>query len=378
MEEVMVTLFNWIRGGELILRAITTAVAVSVCVPVTPAHSQTVQRVPSAAMCERCRITLTQVARIGTASDPYSIRDITTAAIGSTTIFFGPLYEAGRVGRFDLTTKRGSLIGRPGSGPGELRTVLGIAAGRTDSLTVLSGGRLTVFTNTGGFVRVSSAQAIGRNLLVLPDGSVLISGIRRTPESAGHPLHLLTRDGGFVKSFGEARDTIRSNMSAAELAGYRAGATLTRSLSKAESGGVWAAHGMKYQIDRFDGNGRYVRSIIRDAAWFPPRRAAPETSSWEAPPPPFLVAVSEYEELLWVAVTVADRNWKAVKTDEWVPARAKDTIIEVIDPRRGRVVTSARLDGVVIALGNGLVITHEEDADGLLFLRVSRLVVTGL
>jgi hypothetical protein len=179
-----------------------------------------------------------------------------------------------------------------------------------------------------------------------------------------------------VKSFGEPPVNPSGFRTELEAVAFASGATLKRELAAAPRGHFWSAHTLEYRVDLFTPEGRLARSIVRVANWFPPRRTVSLNSSWAERPEPWTAAIRhDAQNRLWIAIWVADANWQPQEAGAgFSPARARDTILEVIDLDALSLLASTRIDGVVSDfVGEDMMITREEDPTGLVHLAIWKL-----
>lgn len=340
--------------------------------------AQPVTRVASEPSCPGCSIGITPLVRLGTMDDPYTIHSLTRAAAdGTGRVYLAPLYDASRIGIVDMRTGAARLFGRSGAGPGEFSMVFFNAVGAGDTLFAFEGTRFTVLTRELQVVSVRQVPIRARNALVLNDGNLLVNAHRRTASGIIEPLHIVDREGRIVKSFGAETDGTVRITNAGERMAYDHGATADRALAYGDAGRFWTGGVLRYELDLWNSSGDRLRRIIRDAGWYPPRDRPSTHSSWERPPDPMVAAVrQDHSGRLWVAVWVADTNWREQKPSEFRPSRSRDTIIEVLDLRTMRLLASTRIDGAVTDfLTDDVVVTREEDASGLMCLQLWRFVL---
>ena len=96
---------------------------------------------------------------------------------------------------------------------------------------------------------------------------------------------------------------------------------------------------------------------------------------------------SDSTGLLWVAIHVADDRWREAMsvvrgmygrrtTGVGDPVKYVDTIIEVIDPRDNRLVTTQRFDEQLRFVGeSGYAYGYRLDEDGVPYIDLYRLIV---
>jgi len=129
---------------------------------------------------------------------------------------------------------------------------------------------------------------------------------------------------------------------------------------------MWVAQVSSYDIELYDRAGSLIQLYRREADWFPPGSGRIVTAQPDGEPPqPKVVGVQEDERgRLWVLSIVADSGWRrAFSADRLPPRRAGapqyygvedtnrlyDSVIEVIDPRSGKLISSTRVDEALAA-----------------------------
>lgn len=323
------------------------------------AQQQTV--ISGAPSCRRCEIRLTELLRLGDREGPGIIEhELVSAARDSRGRYYlhGPYATEIKVYGPDgayLTT-----IGRVGSGPGEFRGISFIAIGAGDTIHVLDWSNMTwtVLSPEYGLVRsVRLEFNPDPNGVVLPSGDlVLVKGIA-SPERAGLPVHLVTRDGRNSRSFGSETRVHRPDIP------YVDG----RAIAVGTDGNIWLGYRNQYRLELWSPDGRVLRTITRDVGWFPswfrPMSREELCPRGEGEPRPLLSKIHQDENgLLWVATAVADRNWREavtgvadchVRIEDW--QSYLDTMIEVLEPRSGEVLAALRWPYPIAEfLGDGL------------------------
>jgi hypothetical protein len=129
-----------------------------------------------------------------------------------------------------------------------------------------------------------------------------------------------------------------------------------RILPKRPKEEFWAAHLSRYRLEKWSLDGDTLQSLDRVVEWFFPHDGYPgQRRMDEGPPVSSIRAIHEDPEgRVWVAIQVADPQWESA----FGPGRGYyqgrervteynlyyDTVIEVIDPQRNRVLASGRLD----------------------------------
>jgi len=284
---------------------------------------------------------------------------------------------------FDRRGVRGSF-GREGRGPGELLAASEVHSLADDSVFVLDGRNLrgTVFDSRKQAVRtVSVPFRVNRSQVLRWPDSVIVSARIATPASIGLPLHLVSFAGSSAwirASFGAGDGEVRPGDARYDFQEVVRG-----------KDALWSASRFDYRVTSWASLGRPARSFARRPAWF----AAPATGGigWhDRPPSPHVAALRmDEDERLWVFLAVPSRSWR----DAWprMPAgatevelksvaveRLYDTMVEVIEPRSGRVLTRSRLPGYVVsALPNGQLARFMVTDEGVQVVEILESAIVG-
>ena len=228
-------------------------------------------------------------------------------------------------------------IGRRGSGPGEFQDIGSLVITEDGVFSALDRGRGTIatFDWTGELLREVRTEGwlpMGLETLPFESSLVLHAAHIPTPEQIGYPIHVVDLQSGAIReSFGSRTGD------------HPLGASLdARKIARGPGRSVWMADSDTYTIELWESNS-VVRSLRRVAEWFPQPLPKWEGHGWEARPVPSFVDMASDDSLVWVFLYLPD--------DRWAEAGATrdfdlyyDTVIEVIDWRRGRVLASQRFD----------------------------------
>jgi hypothetical protein len=323
-----------------------------------PLGAQRRVALPQRVACERCAIDVAPLVALGTDSgpgmltrpEPRAWRDsrgqfLVVNPYESAVQVFGP------DGRF---MRR---FGRRGAGPGEFEGVIALAVDASDSVHVIDAParRYSVFSPAYDFVRSAALPLDPQIAFVRTPQFLAFNAPIHTRELIGLPVHVVSPLGEYLRSTGSESGLFRPDIPNLE----------RRALAPSSADTIWSAHRAEYVIDRIDlATGRTTASLSRRAEWFPPGGVRSGSAGGE--PYTFLVDVHEDRTgLLWVLVAVPDREWRSavqasrpgdlhpMVTDDH---RYRDTMLEVIDVRRGVVLQSVRLPQYV----------HQFVADGIL------------
>jgi len=217
--------------------------------------------------------------------------------------------------------------------------------------------RLYFYDSTLSCARELRSEMLPANSIVqLPNGEFVEAGVWPTPEMAGYPLHRYSTEGAWRASFGVDVPLFIDTASEG----------LQRSISPDGRGGFWAAHRSAWEIERWDSTLRVTLRIVRNPAWFQPY-AQPHHLSPDSAPPPQLLAVIEDTAmgLVWSIARVPSTRWQSAGVTARVtpdgrrfyaplhPDRLYQSLIEVLDPSKARVVARLRINATLVRLVPG-------------------------
>jgi hypothetical protein len=151
----------------------------------------------------------------------------------------------------------------------------------------------------------------------------------------------------------------------------------------AHGNNLWLEHRNQYKLEQWSVEGKLVRTLVRNAEWFPPWPINQEV--WGQPDikdPPMIGRIcTDSAGRIWTVTRVARLDWKArPRTDPHaVNPPGYDTYIEVIDGMKGTLLASERMHRFIGGcFSNDLVTELREDENGDVWMDVFRLVLTGV
>jgi len=186
-----------VRSGLLL------ALSVRVLFPAA-LSAQEVVEIPDAPLCPTCEIVLDSVVVLDGRRGDYVGEPLALGRLRDGRWLLSTLHAPERIAVFDPTGRIRRTVGREGEGPGEYRFIRFIRVGPDDTVRVYDAdlGRLSILSPTLEFVRSQYMSAASRSLdlEILPDGRLLtVQDLRGSPERVGFPLHLIGRDGTFLR-----------------------------------------------------------------------------------------------------------------------------------------------------------------------------------
>jgi hypothetical protein len=227
------------------------------------------------------------------------------------------------------------VIAQQGGGPGEVKGAFDIFVDASDSVLVRDNGRRwTVFDPAGRFVRQLPGQFTGShysNTHLLPNGDIL-STVAIASGAAPAYFHVADRNGQHIRSFGD--------LDPDDLGAFSE--ELLRLVSdRTEQGTIWVAarpgSARGYHLEEWSEDGALLRSIHRNAGWFP--KGPFPTPEGERPAGQVISLHVDQAGLLLVLSSVPQPGWRPGPTPAiW------ELHYEVIHPDRGMVLVSGIAD----------------------------------
>lgn len=348
-------------------------------IAVMPASSQarrtiTIGDKPS---CPQCRIVTVRIAQLGHGDDSIWLLPwaSTPALISRNRVAVAPVSREGVIAFYDRSSGRlVGTVGRFGRGPNELGSIQRVEAGAGDTLHVTTGRMHAVVFPDGRVVRKHPAPSL-ETPLFLPNGGWITNP--QFPTRFGmYPAVRLNSADSIVGVIGRPARKGEGNAIA--------------TLGRGSRGTMFMAPPYAYIIEQWDTVGRHLLTITRKAAWFPPRTEATLATgrSWDvAKPLPGLCRLwMDSSGLLWVLGRNGAHNWQPGPKrpqlrgeDVALPQSPEDatkyleTIVEVLDPRSGQLVTSARFPGQLIGFAPGLAARWETGPEGIPVMSIIKL-----
>lgn len=356
-------------------RTVLTGTVMSLCFGQV-LFGHTAQEVTSERACPRCTLRAERIATLGDREGPGIVGDNFAVARGGDGRFFVSYRSnPGEILVFDSMGAYTHTVGREGDGPGEFRvpSTLAFADGRLHVFDSRS-RRHTVLDRSFEVLHTHPMRGIPLAVEIFEDG-VVYNAVIRTWKEIGFPLHFLSADGSGTRSFGEAEEGYRPDI---VWSGWRV-------LARAAPNALWAAYKPRYVIEKWSLDGDKLATLTRRAEWFEPHNQFPYPDP-DQPPRPFVRDIYEDSEgLLWVIIIVADREWQRGiaetgsrnETNGYVITNQNqflDSVIEVIDPAAGVLVTSERFDlEFKRFLEDGTVVSYREEGIGFPYIDVWRV-----
>jgi hypothetical protein len=326
--------------------------------------------IPDRAACPQCSVVFNRIATI-TPKETDSVLPLGVPPVVRTS---AGQYFVGARDRIILYDAAGSFVhafGRTGIGPGELRNVSRLELGAADSLLVFqTAGRFSVFSPEGSYVRDVVQPGFFGRTVPLTSEYLLFNGQVQTQTGAGYPMHILRADGTIAKSLsvGPPIWDPRCKTCSDRLVGV-AGTT----------GSFWAAWMTQPRLERWSIAGQLEQVIVIDAAWFPKQTAdVPESQQYKAVPAGTKLTADVVAALSRnitippgpLDISITDNGLILYRASGRREGERRLTTIDVIDPVRKELVTSASISGVSKLLPGGYAIGQRKTDLGLILMDV--------
>lgn len=269
---------------------------------------------------------------------------------------------------FDSTGRFLGSLGRTGQGPGEFYNPWSMLVLARDSILIMDQNRRgTLLDSTLTPHEYMTLPLMLRSPIVVHWPDVVVGHGRMPNRESRGPLYHWSFANKVPTIIGQF--TVLSVDEHPELTLY----TL-HNFSTPRDGRFWANWKRRYALGEFGTDLTRRRLLERQAAWFP--GTSPVNYNWKAgPPPPHIAGIEEDDDgLLWVFVHIGAPTWKQAwpQVPEGVreipSSRIQDdllytTRLEVIDPRRSRVVTRVDLPRYLVnpLPGRRAAFFHESD-----------------
>jgi hypothetical protein len=330
--------------------------------------------------CPNCRIELVKLFSVGGADDTVAYDQFmqpTAVANKKGQVFITPTVS----GSVLVFTEKGQVIkrfGRKGKGPGEFEGLMHIEIGPGDSVHVFDygGARGSVYSPDLKFIRATQVFGGQRfHHVILPNGDYFMYATPSPQSDSLMTLHSST--GKLIRRYPPVWR---------RLADPYASIQFDRVLTSAGGRSVWVAHTDRYEIEKWDGDGTVDQILDRQTDWWTKPSSSYPYFPRERKPEPILKALYRAPDgLLWTVIGVSKPDWKqldrpsATRGERPVMAPSEhmkffDTIIEVIDPQTGALITSRRFPFVLQSIRTGnIAIGLREDSEGSLARDIYRV-----
>ena len=333
------------------------------------------------ATCPACGVAFDLVTTVGALDGPGWIPGRPRAAArDSRGRLFLTFSRTDQVLVFDSTGQPLLPIGRSGEGPGEYRSAYLVEVGRSDTVMVFDfTQQLSLVAPSGQFVRRSRAPVSAVDLVLTGDGSVVFSA---TPAAV-----VGDADVTILHVFDTGENEVERSFHTYRIEG---GGFAPRFYVAAaqEPDRFWTAFrpGDRYEVIQYATDGTATRQFTRSPFWIRPH---PSEDGFPAPNAN-LYGISEANGRLWIVGQHPAEDWNRywnreinreieAGTREIDANRLYRSVVEVVDIETGRLISSARVPGLVVTLlPDQHVVTYREDEAGVPFVDVFRMTLSGL
>ena len=336
------------------------------------------------ATCSRCDVTLAQPVLLRGADSLGNFSPSPTLRRLSDGRFIAVNYQV--PGVLQIVGPDGSLqrqVGRAGGGPFEFQQIASIERSLGDTIIIYDNGNARVTRLSPTLQLLGEAPAPGRVQTGLHLGAdrYVVNAPVISPNGSAQLLHVVNRT-GTIRSFGTVTGVTRASVS---------GKPVWRQIARSPSDNtIWTAQTTSYVLEQWDTAGTRRAVLTRDASWFQSYDEEVRIDP-EHPPQPWIRAVElDQSGLIWVMISVPDPRYR--EGLEALPQQVNgitihrlrdaatiwDTVIEVIDPATGQVLTSKSFANAFIGFADpDHVFEYIQDDDDVGHYRVVRIALTG-
>ena len=340
-------------------------------------------RIPDDPTCGACRITVTTVTTLGDTDGPGALAGVPIGVrVDGRRRFWllGGAITPGGPPVYDPDGRFLRVAGRRGKGPGEFETVTDVVPLPGDSVLVIdSDRRATIFAPDLSAARHLTLGATIYYAVVINWPRSVIGFNHYGPGNRGGPvLHDMAFDSSppsVTKSFGPDW----------KIPDFKAMAAASRILAPSATG-FWTVGQEHYRVEHWTRDGVSDAMLERIPAW-PPRTSEGLGLPDQAPPNGVQGIAEDRNGRVWVFTRVAAPTWREgwpkgtgdMRISAFSQEKMFRTVVEVLDPKAGRVIARRQLDEwIIAALPEGRAVVYAVDADDIPRLRVVRLAVDGV
>jgi hypothetical protein len=309
-----------------------------------PVGAQDTLRVPDTPICVDC-LELVPYLSFGNADDEGALHTtypaITLLPDGRWVVFEVTVGGTIRLYKPDGSFQR--AVEARGPGPGEYRGLSRLFSRGTEGYALYDArnDRLSYVANDFSFLSSTPFMQALR-IEALSDGSFVTNATLPGTVAQGHVVNVVDSSGSVRSSFGGNGTPVD----------YRIFHARHRVIAVGPDDGIWTGYQEKYELEKYDADGRLLQKILRMADWFMPHTEirGPRDANSDPPNPKLRELTVDADGLLWAVVWVADPNWKEGVDPVYDPYtlndndKVYDTVLEAIDPVIGKVVARTRSD----------------------------------
>lgn len=353
--------------------------ALGVCFLPAAASAQDVVSIDGAPTCPSCFIEMQEILVV-TSPERVGLTPVDKLALApDQAAWLSPFALPHALIRFTRSATPDVWIEEEGQGPREFQRIRRMAFAPDGTLYVFGDAKYNRYTPAGDYIDTHRpTAAVIRQVLdvvILPDGSIVLNGAAPSPEPDREIFHLIDPDGELVRSFGPMTR------------GFEFDPEETRHrLTPSDATAFWAAASNRYEIDLWHVLGTHRKRIARRVDWFQPWSGRFEPPV-EQPPKPRIRDIDEDSAgNLWVLLHLPAEDFaplppvsdSAITAAVDAESTAFDSLIEILDPATGQVIASRRFSNMLLSgfLDNHHTLLLGVDANGEQTFHVNRLALS--
>lgn len=244
----------------------------------------------------------------------------------------------------------GKLLDSPRPTYGRIVSLFVDPTGAVEAYDSTSGSLLTF---DGNYQVKTKTELPHRPALRLGGDRFLVASQIPTPALAGHPLHVMSKDGNIVRSFGgdgspfHLDDTLKNG----------------RVVCLNPDGTIWSIAVGGRLLERWDtATGRRLSQVTVKSTWFrESSRPAPRGQVAN----PIILTIWAQENLVWILYRVPDPKWIPPRPERELAAQGEnadlrsDWVLEAVQSDTGRVVAMKSFDRILLRRDGSFAIASE-------------------
>ncbi len=236
--------------------------------------------------------------------------------------------------------------------------IVSLFVGPSGAVQAYDSGAGALFTFDGNYRVTGKTELPHSPALPLAGGKFLVASQIGTPDLVGVPLHVMSKDGSIVKSFG------------ADGSPFHSAETLknSRSVCLNPDGSIWSIASGGRILEHWEpSTGRRLGQVAVKSTWF---RESTTPAKETQVAKPIVLTIWADADLVWILYRAPDPNWtpRAISEKEHATAqianRRSDWVLEAVRTDTGGVVAMKRFDRMLRRWDGSFAIASEATSPG--------------